>query len=103
MQLTVIDNNEEYKITYSRYEYASLMELITNTYFSEIGSCRGKAICGTCIIKIVDGKNIDHTRTKQEKYTLLVNDSKEKEYRLSCQILLDENIDQAVFEVMNLI
>jgi len=102
MHVTVIDSNEErYQIAYERFEYPNLMELITNTYYSEIGACRGKALCGTCIVKTVDGENLNEQRSKQEEHTLIVHNSKEKEYRLSCQIVLDENIHGAVFKVID--
>ena len=102
MQVTVIDTNEDrYQIDYKRWEYPNLMELITNTYYSEIGACRGRALCGTCIVKVIDRKDLKEVNSKQEKYTLIVNNSNEKEHRLSCQIVLDEQINGAVFRVMD--
>lgn len=102
MQVTVIDTDDNrYQIDYERWEYPNLMELITNTYYSEIGACRGRALCGTCIVKVIDGKTPKEAQSKQEKYTLIVNNSDEKEHRLSCQIVLDEQMHEAVFRVID--
>ena len=57
MQVTVIDSDQTtYQIVYKKHEYANLMELMVNTFYSEIGACRGKGLCGTCCVKIIDGK-----------------------------------------------
>ncbi len=100
MNVTIIDiDNNTHFIAFKRFEYPSLMELIVNTYYSEIGECKGKALCGTCIVKVLKGHN-DKALSKQEKHTLKVNDVSGKNFRLACQIMLDEDLDSSVFKIL---
>lgn len=98
MNLTVLDSdNEIHHIAYVRLEYPSLMELISNTYYTEIGECKARGLCGTCIIEALAGYKEEAIGT-QEKHTLEVNNAIEKKYRLACQILLDDKINGAFFK-----
>ena len=100
MQVIIKDScNEIYDIEYGYFEYPNLMELIVNTFYSEIGECKGRGLCGTCVVEIVDGnKNI--AMDELEKYTLQVNE-KEENHRLACQLLLDENINGSTFKIVD--
>lgn len=101
MEVTVIDIYEEiHKIPYRRYEYRSLMELIVNTYYSEIGECKGKGLCGTCIVEII-GEDINNSVSKEEHNTLKVNNKNYPQYRLACQLILDEKINNSIFKVVS--
>lgn len=100
MNVTIIDiDNESHLIKYKRFEYPNLMELIVNTYYSEIGECKGKGLCGTCVLELVYGK-FTNTLSKQEQHTLLVHKKGGKGFRLACQIVLDKNLDGLTFKVI---
>ena len=97
MVVNVIDlDNEIHSIEYKRQEYASLMELITNSYYSEIGECKGKGLCGTCIVEVIKGFEEPPVSTL-EKHTLKVHNATKKN-RLACQISLDHKMNGAVFK-----
>ncbi|WP_299183962.1 2Fe-2S iron-sulfur cluster-binding protein [uncultured Aquimarina sp.] len=99
MKVTIIDNNDEnYIINFKRFEYHNLMELIVNTYYSEIGACRGIGLCGTCIVEAVSGY-VNSDKSRLEAGILSINNVMSEKYRLSCQIQLDEAIDGAIFKV----
>ncbi|WP_346882657.1 hypothetical protein [uncultured Algibacter sp.] len=101
MYVTIIDSDgENYRIDFERYEYPNLMELIVNTYYSEIGECKGKGLCATCTVVPVNGYSYGN-KSQLEIDTLSVNNINNQNYRLSCQILLDKTIDGAVFRVSN--
>lgn len=98
MLVTVFDiDNELHKIRYKRLEYPNLMELMANSYYTEIGECKGRGLCCTCAIEILKGfhlKNMGH----QEKHTLQINGLNLNKHRLACQIILDESINGASFK-----
>ena len=97
MIVNVIDlDNKIHALKYKRLEYPSLMELITNSYYSEIGECKGKGLCGTCIVEVIKGFEKQPIST-QEKHTLKVHNATTKN-RLACQISLDHKMNGAVFK-----
>ena len=89
-------DNKIHALEYTRLEYPSLMDLIINTYYSEIGECKGKGLCGTCIVEVIKGFE-DQMIMTQEKHTLKVHNAT-KNNRLACQISLDNKINGAVFK-----
>lgn len=98
MLVIVLDvDDEKHSIEYNRMEYPSLMELISNTYYSEIGACKGKGLCGTCIIEVVDGFH-EQPINDQEIETLRKNGVYDKKHRLACQIILNEEVNGAEFK-----
>ena len=97
MVVNIIDiNNKIHTLEYKRLEYPSLMELIINSYYTEIGECKGRGLCGTCIVEIIKGFD-DQKIMELEKHTLKVNNAT-KNNRLACQISLDNKINGAVFK-----
>ena len=97
MEVTVIDQyNEVHKMTYRHLEYPSLMELIINSYYSEIGECKGRGLCGTCIVEVVKGK-LKSERLSGEMHILKVNGREHPKYRLACQLTLDIKLNNLIF------
>ncbi|CAI8212068.1 MAG: Putidaredoxin [Formosa sp. Hel1_33_131] len=97
MNVNVIDiDNKTHTLNYHWLEYPSLMELIVNSYYTEIGECKGRGLCGTCIVEIIKGFD-DQMIMAQEKHTLKVHNAT-KNNRLACQISLDNKINGAVFK-----
>ncbi|MEW7279831.1 2Fe-2S iron-sulfur cluster-binding protein [Aquimarina sp. 2201CG1-2-11] len=101
MKLTIIDfDNEIHLINYSRLEYPNLMELIVNTFYTEIGECKGRGLCGTCIVEIITGEIICN-KSDQENHTLKIACKNTPRYRLACQIVLNKTLDNSVFKLVN--
>lgn len=98
MVVTVIDtDNETHEINFRHLEYSSLMELMVNTYFTEIGECRGRGLCGTCIVEVI-GEELRADKSPDEEHILKVNDRNDPKYRLACQLILDKKIDTMIFK-----
>jgi 2Fe-2S ferredoxin len=96
--VNIIDSTGElHAIEFKQGEYANLMELIVNSIYEEIGDCRGRAWCGTCLVEEITTSyneliNID----EEEKLTEL---EVEPAFRLSCQLMLDQNLDNTTWRV----
>ncbi len=91
-ELTLIDTiGKTHTVTYETGEYDNLMELIVNSFYEEIGDCRGRAWCGTCAVTLLSGKYCEQM-DKEERLKL---DELEKTstMRLSCQLLVDEKLN----------
>ncbi|MAY88620.1 MAG: ferredoxin [Pseudooceanicola sp.] len=98
MELTVIDaDNEAHRIAYRHFEYANLLDLIINNFYSEIGECKGKGLCGTCIVEIINGE-LQSERCPDETFTLNVNGMTHPKYRLACQLPLDKKLNNLTFK-----
>ncbi len=94
LKVSIIDMiGDIHDIEFRRFEYPNLMELITESYYEEIGECRGRGLCKTCFVsskELVKNKNINfiHQPTTEKQF-------------LSCQILVDEKIDGMTFRVLS--
>tara|TARA_B100000768_G_C11172307_1_gene329250 strand:- start:248 stop:424 length:177 start_codon:yes stop_codon:yes gene_type:complete len=58
------------------------MDLIVNTYYLEIGECKGKGLCGTCIVEVLKERN-NKALSEQEKHTLKVSNATGNNFRLA--------------------
>jgi 2Fe-2S ferredoxin len=77
------------------HEYRSLMHLIQDKiYIDDFGECRGMGKCATCLIEITNcvGNKI-YNFDRNEKETLRKAGVTDVSKRLSCQIVVDENIN----------
>lgn len=93
-------NNKRIEIPFKRFQYPNLMELIVDTYYEDIGECLGKGLCGTCHVKILSG-SINDSMEAIEKETLKNCYDSTTNSRLSCQIMLDEKIDNMTFKIIS--
>jgi ferredoxin len=58
-------------------------------------SCGGKGKCGKCLVKVLDGKVSDPTKTEKK----IIGDKKlEKGYRLACECEIDGDVSIEVVE-----
>jgi ferredoxin, 2Fe-2S len=86
-------------VTHSN-EYTNLMSLLYDKfYFENFGDCKGIGRCGTCHVQIQNGKSTLLTRARNEETTLGKMENAVQNSRLSCQILIDEQIQDAHFIV----
>ena len=98
--INIIDTyNDTYKLSYKRFEYPNLMELIINSIYEDIGDCLGIGLCGTCHVKIISG-DINEDIEVNEKATLIKLNDSDQNSRLACQIILNEKINNMTFKII---
>ena len=98
--INIIDSlGEQHQFHYKHNEYHNLMELIINNTVEDIGDCKGRAWCGTCIIKLVKG-NYSNSIGKEEQFKLSEFIGLDSE-RLSCQILLTKELHNTTWKILD--
>ena len=86
--------------THSR-EYGSLMTLLKDRiYPQDFGECGGVGRCGTCLVNIENDKSPSSPIGK-EANTLDKMGINDPSVRLSCQIQVDENLDNIVITILS--
>lgn len=96
----VIDEfGEETNLKFRILEYNNLMDLILNELWEEWGDCKGRAMCGTCQIEILEGKS-DSKMNSFEANTLGNLPNKTSRSRLACQITVDRSIENMRFRIL---
>ncbi len=99
-KLYVIDEfGEEKTLEFKPFEYRNLMDLVLNELWEDWGDCRGRAMCGTCHIEILNGKPGDEMEPFEEQ-TLDGLPNKTHNSRLACQISIDPSIDNMRFRIL---
>lgn len=102
MQITVIDTaNETQVIPFKRHEYANVMELIANTCYDEIGECRGRGLCGTCVVEISEGTSFTDRPNDMEKEVLQAMNLEGERVRLACQLMLVQELDGLKIRILD--
>ena len=77
-------------------EYRNLMVLISDKFFPEyFGECGGQGRCATCTMIVEENMPLP-IKSRNEEETLIKNAATNNK-RLSCQILITQNINGAVF------
>ena len=100
-EITVIavKNKKEFFFKTYEGEYRNLMELFKdNLNLEEFGDCRGLGRCGTCTILVED--KILQEKDRNEETTLKKINVSNVKIRLSCQILIDDNLEGIQFELL---
>jgi 2Fe-2S ferredoxin len=80
-------------------EYRNLMVLLNEKFYIEnFGDCGGMGRCATCIVEI---KNDPHlvSRQRNEESTLIKMGISQSNIRLACQILVNEELENAVIKI----
>jgi ferredoxin, 2Fe-2S len=82
-------------------EFRNLMILINEKiYVEDFGECRGIGRCGTCLIE-VEGLGISAAEMERnEKSTLAKCAIKKPNLRLSCQIMINNALKNAVITIV---
>jgi 2Fe-2S ferredoxin len=98
--LTIIHAGEEHIVKAHEHEYRNLMTLLNNSiYLENFGECGGQGRCATCIVKVAGLKGAANTMDGNEAATIQKAGLADTGFRLSCKLLIDENLDQAVIEI----
>lgn len=99
--IDIIYEGEIYSVKTYPNEYRSLMMLIYDRLATEeFGECLGMGKCGTCVVEILESPHQLSSFDRNEATTIAKAGIKGKNVRLSCQILIDENIDGLKVEVL---
>jgi ferredoxin, 2Fe-2S len=97
---TVLFGNKKYEIQTHQGAYRNLMQLITDKIFIEdFGDCKGMGRCGTCTATITNWKNREPLKERNEVTTLNKAGNDNKNVRLSCQILITEDLSNAIVSI----
>lgn len=92
------DLGKDHVLSFKPLEYRSLMDLILNELWIDWGDCRGRAMCGTCHIEILEGESGEKDAYEAETLEGLPNCTLTS--RLACQIVLDESLDNMKFRIL---
>lgn len=95
IHLNIHHDGQCHRITTHPNEYRSLMHLIyDNIYIEDFGECLGMGKCGTCVVQLLNAdERLITDFDRNEKETLRKAGVNAPNLRLSCQLILDENID----------
>ncbi|MEP6464962.1 MAG: 2Fe-2S iron-sulfur cluster-binding protein [Parafilimonas sp.] len=101
IHFTAFWQGEKYELQTYEYEYRNLMILLYDKIFIEgFGECKGMGRCGTCIIKINQSTQIVTTLNKNEQTTLRKAGVTEDNLHLSCQVMVDKNLENISLEII---
>lgn len=100
ISFTIIGEDEEHVIETYTGEYRNLMALITDKiYVEDFGECKGMGRCGTCVIEIVKTENEFLCLERNEEATIKKTGITNPNYRLACQILINEDLKNTTFRI----
>ncbi|MBS1666626.1 MAG: 2Fe-2S iron-sulfur cluster binding domain-containing protein [Bacteroidetes bacterium] len=101
IKLVIIENGAKQIIQTHPGEYRNLMMLLRDKLFLEgFGECGGMGRCATCIIKTKGINGISNIKERNEPATLSKLGFHENDIRLSCQLLITPDLDNAEIEIM---
>ncbi len=100
--ITIINDGREYVVQTFTNAYRNLMVLLNNTtYLESFGECGGQGRCATCLVKIEGLKGNANIMERNEKSTIQKTGVADLNTRLSCQLLINADLDNAVIEIFN--
>ena len=86
-------------LTFEPNETQNLMVFIVDALAEDIGDCRGRAWCGTCMVQQLKGafksNKIGDEQTILNKYSEYFNT------RLACQIFLNADLHETTWKVLD--
>lgn len=101
IHFTIIENNFKHPIQTFHGEYRNLMYLLKDKLLlDEFGECSGIGRCGTCVIRVKGITGNSEIKDRKEPTTLSKMGIFEDDYRLSCQIFITKDLNDAVIEIM---
>lgn len=100
IQFTVINEEEAYTVETYTGEYKNLMSLISDKiYVENFGECGGMGRCGTCVIEILNTENNFVFLERNEEATMKKTGITNPNYRLACQIHVNEELKNTTFRI----
>jgi 2Fe-2S ferredoxin len=74
--------------------------LYDKIYIEDFGDCKGMGRCGTCAVKVEGLPLSVNTLDRNEESTLSKMGIHGGSVRLSCQVLIDENLENVTVEII---
>jgi 2Fe-2S ferredoxin len=101
INFTILHNDEEITVSTYEGEFRNLMVLINEKiYVEDFGECKGIGRCGTCLI-VAEGLDIyASAMDRNEKSTLKKCTAQFENLRLSCQVMINEGLQNAVIKIV---
>ena len=100
IEILAFKGGEKFKLFTYDNEYRSLVELLfDNLYLENFGECKGMGRCSTCLIKIKSKTDKVNDYNGNELATLKKHNFNNLGYRLSCQIIIDKNLNLVEIEL----
>ena len=104
IHIKVLYNKEVQNITTYKNEYRNLMQLLADRLvLDDFGECKGEGKCGTCMIVIQNKSYSKSDYNRNELNTLSKFENKIENLRLSCQFLINEEIQGLRLEIIEAI
>lgn len=89
---------EERTVEYAPYEYNNLMELVYNELWEDWGDCKGRAMCGTCHVEVLEGQ--PGATDDFEQHTLEGLPNITNRSRLACQLTMTPALNNMKFRIL---
>ena len=94
-------DNALFEIKTYRGEYRNLMVLLRDQLIIDgFGACAGMGRCGTCMINTENLKGDSAHKERNEPVTLVKMGVDISTIRLSCQLLINDELNGAVIEII---
>jgi ferredoxin, 2Fe-2S len=101
IHFTVYYDNEIHQIETYPYEYRNLMVLLYDKmYIEDFGECKGMGRCGTCLVRLKGLPEAIKMLDRNEETTLSKMGFQDDSIRLSCQLLVDEYLQNIRVEII---
>lgn len=85
---------------YRPNEYPTLLALISDNLPVNIGDCKGRAWCGTCAVRKLEGKPLKNAENHEnQKLQEIQLDT--RELRLACQIIPNHQLHESHWEIVD--
>jgi len=98
---TLIYEDEEVQIATYEGEYRNLMILINEKlYVEDFGECKGTGRCGTCLVEVTGLSTSAVGMERNEKRTLEKCAIKSTNLRLSCQLMINDSLQNSTVKVV---
>ena len=100
ISITIIYAGEAHLVKTYLYQYRNLMVLLNNSiYLENFGECGGQGRCATCMVKAVGLRGNANKMERNEAATIGKAGLGNEAIRLSCQLLINEDLNGAVIEI----
>jgi 2Fe-2S ferredoxin len=100
IHVKVLLGDEEYMLETYTNEYRNLMMLLYDKmYIEDFGECKGMGRCGTCVVEILESTNNMSCTVRNEEATLKKTGVANTNIRLSCQILLNDDLKNVIIRI----
>ena len=100
ISITIINDDEHYAVKTYLNQYRNLMVLLNySIYLENFGECGGQGRCATCMVKVVGLKEAANAMERNEAATIGKAGLLDTGTRLSCQLLINADLDGAVIMI----